>query len=30
MATVAFADRFKVGNIAIVQRKDGELFVTMS
>lgn len=29
MATVVFGDSFKVGNIAIVQRKDGELFVAM-
>ncbi|MFR2213468.1 MAG: septation protein SpoVG family protein [Ruminococcus sp.] len=27
MATVVFGDSFKVGNIAIVQRKDGGLFV---
>lgn len=29
MATVVFGDSFKVGNIAIVQRKDGGLFVAM-
>lgn len=29
IATVVFGDSFKVGNIAIVQRKDGELFVAM-
>lgn len=29
MATVVFGDSFKVGNIAVVERKDGELFVAM-
>ena len=29
MATVVFGDSFKVGNIAIVQRKDGGFFVAM-
>lgn len=29
MATVVFDDSFKVGSIAVVERKDGELFVAM-
>lgn len=29
MASVVFGDSFKVGNIAVVERKDGELFVAM-
>ena len=29
MATVVFGDSFKVGNIAVVERRDGELFVAM-
>lgn len=29
MASVVFGDSFRVGNIAVVERKDGELFVTM-
>lgn len=29
MTTVVFGDSFKVGNIAVVERKDGELFVAM-
>ena len=29
MATVVFGDSFKVGNIAVVERKDGELLVAM-
>jgi DNA-binding cell septation regulator SpoVG len=29
MASVVFGDNFKVGNIAIVERRDGELFVAM-
>ena len=29
MASVVFGDSFKIGNIAVVERKDGELFVAM-
>lgn len=29
MASVVFGDSFKVGNIAVVKRKDGEVFVAM-
>ena len=29
MASVVFGDSFRVGNIAVVERKDGELFVVM-
>lgn len=29
MASVVFGDSFRVGNIAVVERKDGELFVAM-
>lgn len=29
MATVVFDDSFKVGSIAVLERKDGELFVAM-
>lgn len=29
MASVVFGDSFKVGNIAVVERRDGELFLAM-